>query len=57
MQIFIECILGTKDIRLGMTTTETHMVENKLGISDAEWQSNYFPSWILIIETDNLSYS
>lgn len=36
MYIFIECILGIKDIRLGVATLEAYMVENKLGIINAE---------------------
>jgi len=34
--IFIECILGIKDVRLGVTTLDAYMVENKLGILNAE---------------------
>ena len=58
MYIFIECILGIKNIVLGVTTLEAYMVENKLGILDAESSSNYFP-WIFIWyrEMDDLSYS
>lgn len=58
MYIFIECILGIKDIRLGVTTLKVYMVKNKLGILDAESSSNYFP-WIFIWyrETYDLSYS
>ena len=43
MYIFIECILGIKDIRLGVTSLKAYLVENNLGILDAESSSNYFP--------------
>ena len=43
MYIFIECILGIKDI----CSLKAYLVENNLGILDAESSSNYFP-WIFI---------
>lgn len=44
MYIFIECTLGINDIKLGVSTPETYIVENNLGILDAESPSNYLSS-------------